>query len=101
MLLQELSSKLNVRLTAVRQSGKEEEENVQPDDSWTAEASTAGQRAIHLGCHHKGWAVVPPTGLQRSVAAASAHLNQKLAVWPRLPETCMISFFNMLSECYF
>ena len=64
----------------MRQSGKEEEDVKGPTDSWTSEASTAGQRAIHLGQYHKGWAVVPPTGLQRSVAAASKHLTAKQTV---------------------
>lgn len=69
-----------MRLTAVRQSGNEDDEAGEPTDSWTSEANTAGQRAIHLSQHHKGWALVPPTGLQRSVAAANKHLKQKLAV---------------------
>lgn len=62
----------------VRQGGKEEEDSNEPTDSWTAEASTAGQRALHLNRYHKGWAVVPPTGLQRAVAAASGYLKQNL-----------------------
>ena len=76
--LQDLSAELSIRLIVVRQGGKEEEDSNQPTDSWTSEASTAGQRAIHLSRYHKGWAVVPPTGLQRAVAAASGYLKQNL-----------------------
>lgn len=76
---QDLKAELHTRLTKVRQGGRDEDDN-EPTDSWTSKASSAGQRAIHLGRQHKGWAVVPPTGLQRSVAAASAQLKQKLGV---------------------
>ena len=72
-----------MRLMVVRQTGREEEPHA-PTDKWTSQASTAGQRAIHIGRHHKGWAIVPPTGLQRSVAAANLHLKQNLAVGYRI-----------------
>jgi len=71
---------LATRLTVVRQSGRGEEAAEEATDKWTAEASTAGQRAIHLGEHHRGWAVVPPTGLQRSAAVANKHLKQNIVV---------------------
>ena len=72
-----------MRLMVVRQTGRQEELHA-PTDKWTSRASTAGQRAIHIGRHHKGWAIVPPTGLQRSVVAASLHLKQNLAVGSRV-----------------
>lgn len=86
--LQDLSAELSVRLIVVRQGGKEEEDSNEPTDSWTSEASTAGQRAIHLSQYHKGWAVVPPTGLQRAVAAASGYLKQNLKQKLEVSTTC-------------
>lgn len=77
--VQDLAAELTARLIVVRQSGREEESHA-PTDRWTEEASTAGQRAIHIGWQHKGWAIVPPTGLQRQVAVASTHLKQNLQV---------------------
>jgi hypothetical protein len=98
--LQALGVELSTRLTVVRQTGREEE-GEEPTDKWTAEASTAGQRAIHLGKHHKGWAVVPPTGLQRSAAVANKHLKQNLAVCSCLPLPIFCSLLQLayLSKC--
>ena len=81
LYVQDLKAALNVRATRVRQGGRDEED-AESTDRWASTPSSAGQRAIHLGRHHKGWAVVPPTGLQRSVAAANTQLKQKLAVSP-------------------
>ena len=84
---------LATRLTVVRQAGRGEDDAEEPTDKWTAEASTAGQRAIHLAKHHKGWAIVPPTGLQRSAAVANKHLKQNIAVraapFPPSPFPCL------------
>ena len=95
LLLQGRSVELATRLIVVRQGGREEVDA--PTDKWTSDNSTIGQRALHLQKYHKGWALLPPTGLQKNVAAAkqlrdnlvSLSLMHVLPAWKRcIPKPC-------------
>ncbi|KAK9819963.1 hypothetical protein WJX72_004515 [[Myrmecia] bisecta] len=48
-----------------------------PTDAWSAEASTAGQRALRIEADNR-WALIPSDGLQRGVASSRAMLKNKL-----------------------
>ena len=80
------TAKLSTSFMLVRQPGSGDADL--PTDQWTSHTDTAGQRAIHLDKLHKGWAVVPPPGLQKSVAVAR-QLRQNLMVSP-YPALCTV-----------